>query len=304
MSTYLQKRFNSTDKTNLKQAVLILENPNFLIKASNVVGKPIEFIIGTLNKVPFASTLINRGATKSIEIATHTVLFTLDELNTSKNSADGFHIMLAALSGGVCGFFGLPGVLADLPVSTMVMLRSIAAIARYEGEDLNNIESQMECITVFALGGNTTTDDAAESAYFTTRATISKGLTKDTLLGITKTLSTAATTIDKEFAKILAKEGMPKLLEKTVQNETTKKTVDALVKFINQVSARYAVTVTEKVAVEVVPIIGAVAGVGINTLFTTHYQRMAHGHFTVRRLERKHGKELVKKEYEKLMKEK
>ncbi|GAH40179.1 unnamed protein product, partial [marine sediment metagenome] len=44
--------------------------------------------------------------------------------------------------------------------------------------------------------------------------------------------------------------------------------------------------------------IGAVLGATVNTLFIDHFQQMAHGHFTVRRLERKYGSVAVKAAYQ------
>jgi predicted DNA-binding ArsR family transcriptional regulator len=52
------------------------------------------------------------------------------------------------------------------------------------------------------------------------------------------------------------------------------------------------------VAAEIVPIAGAVGGLTLNIVFSQHFQSLAEGHFTVRRLERKYGKETVRQEYE------
>jgi hypothetical protein len=41
----------------------------------------------------------------------------------------------------------------------------------------------------------------------------------------------------------------------------------------------------------------------VNYAFIEHFQDVARGHFTVRRLERAYGKELVRKEYERLAQE-
>ena len=38
-------------------------------------------------------------------------------------------------------------------MSTIIMLRSIAEIARSEGEDLSDPETALSCVQVFALGG-------------------------------------------------------------------------------------------------------------------------------------------------------
>jgi len=73
-----------------------------------------------------------------------------------------------------------------------------------------------------------------------------------------------------------------------------------LVEFVSRLAARFGVSVSEKVAVEAVPILGAVGGATINVLFTDHFQRMARGHFTVRRLERTYGAAVVREAYEAL----
>jgi hypothetical protein len=52
-----------------------------------------------------------------------------------------------------------------------------------------------------------------------------------------------------------------------------------------------------------VPVIGALGGATINLLFVDHFQEVARGHFIVRRLERKYGKEEVKEEYMKILSE-
>ena len=44
--------------------------------------------------------------------------------------------------------------------------------------------------------------------------------------------------------------------------------------------------------------IGAVAGSTINIVFTDHFQEVAKGHFTIRRLEREYGADVVRAEYD------
>ena len=51
---------------------------------------------------------------------------------------------------------------------------------------------------------------------------------------------------------------------------------------------------------QAIPIIGAATGALINTLFIEHFQNMARGHFTVRRLEKIYGAEPVRLAYESL----
>ena len=57
---------------------------------------------------------------------------------------------------------------------------------------------------------------------------------------------------------------------------------------------------TQKVAAQALPVIGALGGAAVNYAFMEHFQDVARGHFTVRRLERTYGKELVRREYERI----
>jgi EcsC protein family len=72
------------------------------------------------------------------------------------------------------------------------------------------------------------------------------------------------------------------------------------VRLITQVASRFGLVVTQKVAAQAIPFIGALGGAAVNYAFIDHFQSVARGHFTVRRLERKYGKDLVFTAYERL----
>jgi hypothetical protein len=73
-----------------------------------------------------------------------------------------------------------------------------------------------------------------------------------------------------------------------------------LVRFITQVASRFGLVVTQKLAAQAIPLVGALGGAAVNHAFIEHFQDMARGHFIVRRLERAYGKEVVRREYERL----
>jgi hypothetical protein len=73
-----------------------------------------------------------------------------------------------------------------------------------------------------------------------------------------------------------------------------------LVKLIAQIASRFGVVVTQKLAAQAVPIIGALAGAAVNYAFIDHFQEIARAHFTVRRLERRYGKDAMRTAYDKL----
>lgn len=82
------------------------------------------------------------------------------------------HKATSAASGATGGLFGLPPLALELPVSTIIMLRSIADITQNKCENLDSRDGQLVFLEVFALGGITKGDDDAESEYYTIRIRI------------------------------------------------------------------------------------------------------------------------------------
>ncbi len=253
---------SKTDLDELKAAKQLLENPGVAAKITNVLGTPIEK----------GFELLPENWRDNVNIATKDALmFSLKSaLSTMKDknpeSYPIWHKIAATISGGVGGAFGLPALAIELPISTTIMLRSIADIGRANGEDLSTNESRLACLEVFALGGPNNNDDAAESGYYAVKGALAKAVTE------------AA-----EFLaeKAIAEEGAP-----------------ALVRLIAAIAARFQIQVSEKAAAMAIPIIGAAGGSVINLLFIDHFQDMSRGHFTVRKLERKYTPELVRAAYE------
>jgi len=196
--------------------------------------------------------------------AVHAAVFTMKDV-PGERASNIWHNIAVATTGGIGGFFGLLGLAVELPISTTIMLRSIADIARSEGEIISKIESKLACIEVFALGGPSKSDNASESGYFVIRAALARSVTK------------AAEYIAE---KGLVEEGAP-----------------VLVRLIIKIAERFSIQVSEKAAAQAIPAIGAAGGALINALFIDHFQDMARGHFIVRRLERKYGKEIVEATY-------
>ena len=80
----------------------------------------------------------------------------------------------------------------------------------------------------------------------------------------------------------------------------SQKGAPAIIRLITQIASRFSIVVSEKAAAQAVPLVGAFGGAVVNTLFIDHFQDMGRGHFIVRRLERLHGREEVKRVYKEL----
>jgi len=258
--------FQHNDFNDLKQAKILLENPGFVAKITNVLGTPIEKGLEYLPKD--WNTKVVEVTQAALSKAAHAAIFTMKDAPFEKAS-NVSHQMAVLITGGAGGAGGLPALTIELPLSTTIMLRSIADIARSEGERVSDIETKVACIEVFALSGQNKSDDASKSAYFTTRTALAKAVTEAT---------------EYIVERGLAKEGAPPLL-----------------RFITQIAERFSIQVSEKAVAQAIPIIGAAAGALINLLFLNHFQDMARGHFIVRRLEKKYGKVGVKTAYENMV---
>src|SRR6202163_45776 len=252
------------DLAALSTAVQLLEHPGLAARLTNLGGKPIDLISSVLPAS--ASRAIATATAKGLEAALKVALGTMQ--GAPHAGSQLLHKALATASGAAGGAFGLVTLPVELPVSTIIMLRSIADIARSEGEDPSDPESALSCVQVFALGGRAGSDDASESGYFVVRGMLAKTVT--------------------EAARFIAERGV------------IKEGGPVLLRFITQVASRFGVVVTEKVAAQALPVIGALGGAAVNYAFMEHFQDVARGHFTVRRLERTYGKELVRSEYDRI----
>lgn len=255
---------DAAELAELREARTLLESTSLAAKVTDWLGKPIEIGIDMLpEKATLAIQQITRTAIeRALSAATGTLA------TGTRQASSRLHTLSAASAGAIGGFFGFAGLAIELPVTTVIMLRSIADIARSEGHDIQDPVVQLSCVEVFALGGPSTRDDAVETGYYAVRGVMAKLISDAT--------------------QHVAQRGM------------LGKGAPALVALLEKIAVRFGLVVEEKVALEAIPAIGAVTGALINTVFISHFQNTARGHFIVKRLEAKHGLDEVRQAYESL----
>jgi hypothetical protein len=255
------------DLADLQRAKSLLEHPGIAAKLSSYVGSPVE---KGMKMLPAKwQKGVQEATQKALMGALDMAVRTLDESPRASPSRDRLHRLAVATSGAVGGAFGLAALSVELPVSTALILRSVADIAASEGENPRHIETKLACLEVFALGSRESTrDNAAESGYFAARAALAGAVT--------------------DAARYLAEKGLGKA------------GAPALVRLVSIIAGRFGIVVSQKAAAQLVPVLGAAGGALLNTIFIGHYQDMARGHFIVRRLEKTHGVEPVRAAYRKL----
>lgn len=250
------------DYDDLRHAVALLEKTRFIARLTHFAGQPIEKMIDTLPDG--ASERLQGVVRATVTRLLGMAIKTMGD-RQHQEASPRIHKVAGGLSGAIGGAFGLTALAVELPLSTALMLRAIADIARSEGEDVASVESRLACLEVFALGGRSAGDDGAETGYYAVRAALAKALS--------------------EAAQHIAAKGL------------TDKSAPVLVRFIAQISSRFGALVSEKVAAQAVPIIGAAGGAAINLLFMDHFQETARGHFIIRRLERTYDAKTIRNAY-------
>ena len=264
---------NIDDLNDLKKAVELLEAISLTAKISSLIGSPIESLV---KKLP---TVVSEKINATVEVALHksadVALWSLD--NKPQAASTKLHKLYAAVSGAAGGAFGFTTLFIELPISTTIMMRSVADVARSEGFNLEDLSTRAACIEVFALGGPSKSDDATESGYYATRSFITEAM---------KSLSVG-------LAEAASRQGA----NASAHAISSTQVGTWLAALIETVTARFGITISEKFAAQAVPVIGAAAGAILNTMFTDFYQDMARGHFIVMRLEKKYGAAQIEKEY-------
>ena len=255
-------RLSSAEIEDLRAAKLLLETPGLAARIGSLVGGPIEKGFALLPKK--WNALVNDATRKSIAMALDVALRTMDH-SRAESPSNWWHKLAVGTTGAAGGVFGLPALAIELPVSTTIMLRSIADIARSQGENLKMPAVRLECVQVLALGGGSKSDDRSDTGYFAARAAMAKAVS--------------------DAVQHLARQGL------------SQGGAPAIVRLIALIASRFSIVVSEKAAAQAVPVLGAFGGAIINTLFIDHFQDMGKGHFIVRRLERAHGPEEVKRIY-------
>ncbi len=260
----IPSRLSSAELDELAFAARCLDGGGFAARLAERLGRSVETI--GRNLPASLRRLGGRAAERALRAAFVVALKTIDHGAPAK-AARGAHKAAAAASGAIGGAFGPFATAVELPISTTILMRSIAQIAREEGEDTAQPEGALACLEVFALGGEPG-EAAIEGGYFAVRAALARSVAESArfLAG-----------------RKIASDGAP-----------------LLARLIAQIAARFGLVAGEKFAAQAVPIVGAIGGAAVNLAFAEYFQTLARGHFIVRRLERRHGAEAVQFEFQRL----
>jgi hypothetical protein len=254
------RKLSPEDLDALRRAHAVLERPSFIARVGGVLGTPVQAGLQLLPRSLYQGI---QGAVETAVARALNVAIVSLRGDPPGLLHDQLHRNLAMATGALGGFFGLPGVLVELPFTTVVMLRSIADVAHSFGEDLDDLDARLACLEVFAVGGRSHGDDNYEIGYYEVRAALAF-----------------------HFSTLAAANGA-----------LTTQHVPGAIQLVRAIAARFGIVVSDKIAVQMMPVFGAAAGAVVNNVFTAYFQDVARGHFTLRDLQRRYGAETVEASY-------
>ena len=269
MSEVIDGELPEDARRELLEAKQVLEHHGIADRLADLVGMPIT---ASLKMLPSsAEAAVHAAIEKALTVALNVALRTLGDGGEARGRPRIFsHKLMAGITGAAGGALGGATIAAELPVSTVLILRSIADIARSEGEDLSQIDTRLACLQVFALdpgagAGDAVDEDDAEIGYFAVRSALAKQV--------------------RDASQYIVRHGV------------VDTSAPPLVKLVSMIGRRFGLVVSEKIAAQAIPVIGALGGALINSYFIDHYQDLARAHFVVRRLERNYGSALIREAY-------
>jgi hypothetical protein len=165
-----------------RAAIIMADSRGFLLRVTALFGRRIDHWRNSLSQTgerlggPAWTGLVQRARDmvedtlwSSYTYATFGLEAVPDFVRPSRPRANLLHRLATAASGAASGFAGFPGVVFDIPFTTMTILRSIAEVARDSGEDLAAENTRRACLEVLAFGGPGGADDDTEIGYWATR---------------------------------------------------------------------------------------------------------------------------------------
>ena len=137
-----------------------------LMKLANYAGSQIESVLSNLPD----------GFEKQVQTVVKVALDTAYEASGAISSSSFapatpsyFHKVAVTFSGAIGGVAGLPGAVAELPVTITTMFSSFQKIAEEYGYDPQEPEIKLECIKIFSMGGPLRKDDDIDLSFVSAR---------------------------------------------------------------------------------------------------------------------------------------
>ncbi|MEM1075000.1 MAG: EcsC family protein [Pseudomonadota bacterium] len=158
---------------------------SFGIDLLNLIGGRAE---GLLDRLPEAvRSHLDGATTRALEQAMKAAHESRGLVSDQKS---WLNATIGAAMGAVGGLGGLPTALAELPVTTTLLLRVIEGVAVEHGFDAADEGVQFDCIQVFASAGPLEVDDGADLGFISARVTLTGTAVQSLITRVSPRLAT------------------------------------------------------------------------------------------------------------------
>jgi hypothetical protein len=145
-------------------------------KAASGVGINVLNLIGgqaenLLERLP--ASVRKQLETATVRALDHAMSAASKSRDAVPDQASWLNSAVSAAMGAVGGAGGLPTALAELPVTTTLLLRVIEGVAVEHGFDPKSESVRFDCVQVFSAAGPLAQDDGSDLAFLTTRMALS-----------------------------------------------------------------------------------------------------------------------------------
>jgi len=266
------------ENSAIKEIIKWHKKPSFFSRSIALIGAPVEKLINSLP--PWAKDAIKEataeGIRKCINISRktfhHSTIVTLDTpLEIIDKKAKKFSQSNSAgtfLSGFTTGLAGLPGAIADIPLTMTIFCRSIQMISSCYGINPDDPANKPFFLWLLTSGSPSPDDDSSETGYIMTRLGLG--------LLVREAEKFIASSAGKNMGNILSREAAP-----------------VLVRLINTIASRLGIQMTEKIAATAIPLAGGFCAALINSAFMKDINSNAIMAGRMKFLIRKYGEEEV-----------
>lgn len=283
------------ERAFVAMAASYLERPGFLVRMTGMLGRPAEMALRALP--PAANRVIARSTHKALQAGLKAALYTLprhkgapgeqpvEHLYTSTFQSGAVHTAAGYFTGFTGGLLGLPALPIELPLTTAIMLRSIADIAARMGHDVRDPAVQLECLAVLGLGH---TQSPAQGLQRAAGAAIASGEAEPGYYAVRTSMVSAVGSAARWIAGATPGE---------VVQAVMKGRAPAVARLLAAIANRFNVVVAQKTVLQIVPVLGAATGTAVNLAFLDHFNQVARLHFGLQLLEQRFGEAAVRQAY-------
>lgn len=162
-------------------------------RSANGVGMQVLGLLGgqaegVLKRFP-------KGVTDQMDNITGAALETAFDVAARSRDAlpdqkDWLNTVVTMGTGAMGGFGGLPSAVAELPVTTTVILRAVQGIAVEHGFDPVEETTRMDCVQVFAAAGPLSEDDGIDTSFLSMRLGLTGATVQSLLTRVAPRLAT------------------------------------------------------------------------------------------------------------------